>query len=203
MRKLAQRTARCLGVLAVAGGVALATTTPATAAAPNIAVGLRASGAVPSGPAVVSTFPGTPQNHRVGLSIPSLISVGVIDTAAGPTSASATVGGVSAGLSGVATVSVDSIRSGCVYNPSTGTVTGSTAITNARIALLGIPVLIQPNPAPDTTIALPGGLGTLLLNHQTLTPDGTLTVDAVSVSLLGGLESAVVATSVCNKAALS
>ncbi|MCK9901773.1 hypothetical protein MXD63_17030 [Frankia sp. Cpl3] len=34
-------------------------------------------------------------------------------------------------------------------------------------------------------------------------PDGTLTVDALSISLLGGLQNVIVGTAVCNEAALT
>lgn len=203
MKMWVQRAARCFGILAVAGGVALATTSPASASAPNTGIGLRASGLIPRSPVVVSTFPGTSPNHRVGIRIPSLLSIGVVDTTTGPTSASATVGNVSVALSDVAIVRVGKVKSSCAYNPSTGTVSGDATVTNARIVLLGIPIALRLEQAPDTTIALPGGLGTLTLNHQTLGADGTLTVEAVSISLLGGLEKVVVATSVCNKAVLA
>jgi hypothetical protein len=46
-------------------------------------------------------------------------------------------------------------------------------------------------------------VATLTLNRQTTAPDGTLTVDALPVSLVGGLENVVVATSTCNAATLS
>ncbi len=78
---------------------------------------------------------------------------------------------------------------------------GDADIVNGTLLLFGTPIAIQP--APATTVVLPVNLGTLTLNQQTLAADGTLTVDALSINLLGGLENVVVARSVCNSAVLS
>ncbi len=80
---------------------------------------------------------------------------------------------------------------------------GDAHIVNGTLLLFGTPIAIQPDPAPDTTVVLPADLGTLTLNQQTLAADGTLTVDALSINLLGGPENVVVARSVCNSAVLS
>ncbi|WP_018636170.1 hypothetical protein [Parafrankia elaeagni] len=66
---------RCAAVLAVAGGVAIATTiattTSASAATPNTAVGIQAAGILPIGPLVVSTFPGTSPVILTGVTLPA------------------------------------------------------------------------------------------------------------------------------------
>src|SRR5262245_52061836 len=87
MKLLTYRAASCLGVAAVAGGVAIAATPSAAAAAPNKGIGVQATGALVARPVVVSTFPGTGSNHAAGLSILPLIETGAMDTAAGSTTA--------------------------------------------------------------------------------------------------------------------
>jgi hypothetical protein len=57
------------------------------------------------------------------------------------------------------------------------------------------------NPAPNTSIAVPG-VATITLNRQVSTR-GALEVDALSVSLLGSAETITIATSLCNSADLS
>ncbi|MCM3920465.1 hypothetical protein ND748_02025 [Frankia sp. AiPs1] len=203
MKMWAQRTARCLGILAVVGGVALAAASPASAAAPNKAIGFQATGLIPGGPFPASAFPGTSPNSVVGLSLLPLLNSGAVSTAATPTSASVAVSGLAAALGPVAAVTAGTVTSSCFYNPFTGTVSGTADIRNGTILLFGVPITIQPNPAPGTTIVLPGNLGALAINQQTIAADGTLTVDALALSLPGGIEHAVVARSVCNRANLA
>ncbi len=203
MKIWAQRAARCLGILAVTGGIALAAASPASAAAPNTAIGFQATGLISGGPFPASSFPGTSPNHLVGISLLPLLNTGAVDTAATPTSASVAVSGLAAALSPVAAVTAGTVTSSCFYNPFTGTVSGNADIRNGTILLFGVPITIQPNQAPGTTFVLPGNVGTLTFNRQTIAADGTLTVEALSLSLPGGLENVVVARSVCNKATLS
>jgi hypothetical protein len=202
MKLLTRRPAEYVAVLAVAAGVILAASSPASAAPPNKGIALQATGLIPASPLVVSNFPGTSPNHSGSLNLPPLLTTGVADTAAGPTSASATVSNLSVFLPTLASVTTGTLTSSCSYSTTTGRVTGSGDIENGRVVLFGTPIALDPHPAPNTALNL-AGIGTLTLNRQTTAPDGTLTVDALSVQLLGGVENVSVATSVCNAAALS
>ncbi|WP_368963787.1 hypothetical protein [Parafrankia sp. FMc2] len=194
-----RRAARYAAVLAVAGGVAIATTTPASAATPNTAVGIQAAGILPLGPLVVSTFPGTSPVILTGVDLPPLLTVGAVGAETGPTTAHAAVAGLSVSLPTLASVTVGAVESSCAYDPSTGDVTGETDVANGTIKLLGIETVLEADPAPNTTVTLPAGLGSLTLNQQTVEADGTLAVNAIAIDLLG-LEHIVIARSVCNDA---
>lgn len=203
MQRWAKRAARSTGVLTMAAGVALAVSTPASAAPPNTGTGLSATGLIPSNPLAVSTFPGTSPTHAANVDLSPLLTTGVADTAAGPMTASAAVSGLTVSFTPTAGLTAGALTSNCSYDPATGLVSGDSAIANGRILQRGRPIDLPPHAAPNTIIALPGLLATLTLNRQTTAPDGTLTVSALTMSLLGGLENVVVATSTCNAAVLS
>src|SRR5262245_42632965 len=93
-----RRAARGVGIFAVAGGVALAAANPASAASPNRASALQFTGVIPGEPFVVSTYPGDTPNQAGSLNLPSLLTTGVIDTAASPTAAGATVNNLTLAL---------------------------------------------------------------------------------------------------------
>ena len=57
-------------------------------------------------------------------------------------------------------------------------------------------------PAPNTTVTVPG-VATIVLNRQIRGTDGTLTVDAIYVSLLGRAQTVTLGASVCNAASLA
>jgi len=87
---------------------------------------------------------------------------------------------------GAATLTTDGILGECTAS-STGTPTGSTTLVNPVLSLGGLPVVTLPvNPAPNTAINLPG-IGTLILNAQTINADGSITVDAFDLQLLAGV----------------
>jgi hypothetical protein len=202
MQQWTRRAAGGTGAAALAVGVALATAPAASAAPPNSAAGVAAVGIIPANPFAVSTYPGTSPNHVGSINLPPLLSTGVVDTAAGPTSASAVVSGLNVAVSALASLSAGTLTSSCSYNPATGAVSASGDVENGTITLLGAPIALSPHPAPNTTIALPGILS-LTLNAQTTAPDGTLTVSALTVSLLGSAETVSIAKSVCNAATLA
>ncbi|ADP82578.1 choice-of-anchor P family protein [Pseudofrankia inefficax] len=202
MKLWAKRATHTAGVLVAAAGLALAASAPASAAPPNTATGLKATGLIPANPLVASAFPGTSPNHAASLNLPPLLTTGAVDTAAGPTTASATVSGLNISLSPLASLTAGTLTSNCSYNSVTGVVSADSNIENGKVVLLGTPIFLTPHPTPNTTLTLPG-LATLILNRQTTGPDGTVTVDALSVSLVSGLENVVLATSTCNAATLS
>jgi hypothetical protein len=100
-------------------------------------------------------------------------------------------------------VRATAVTSSCSFDTNTGTVTGTSGITNGRVALVGLPnIALAANAAPNTTVSVPG-IATITLNRQTTAPDGTLTVDAIYVDLLGDTQTITIGTSTCNAASLA
>jgi hypothetical protein len=197
-----RRAASYAGVLVVAVGIAFAASSPASAAAPNQGVALQASGLLPLNPLIVSSFPGTSPNHSVLVDLPPLLTAGVADSSAGPTSATATVSNLGLTLSSLVSLGASSLTSSCIYNAATDTVSATSDVENGGVVLFGAPIALNPHPAPNTTLNLPG-IATVTLNRQTTAPDGALTTDALAITLLGGVENVAIATTTCNRATLS
>jgi hypothetical protein len=63
-------------------------------------------------------------------------------------------------------------------------------------------ITLAANPAKNTTISV-AGVATLILNKQTKAADGTLTVTAIFVRLLGSTQTLSIGASVCNAANLA
>lgn len=188
--------------LSLAGGILAATTGPAFAASPNEAYGAQATGLITTAELVEATFPGTSPVTAVSASIPGLLTTGIVTDTATATSASSTVANVAATLSALATLRADAVSSSCHFDTNTGTVSGTSSITNGRVVILGgTTILLAAAAPPNTTVAVPG-VATITLNRQTTAPDGTLTVSAIYVKLLNG-QTLTIATSVCNKANLA
>ena len=81
--------------------------------------------------------------------------------------------------------------------------TGTASITNGSVTRTGGgTTTLASNPAPNTTITI-GRLAAITLNRQTKASDGTLTVTAIYVSLLGSTQTLSLARSVCNAANLA
>lgn len=99
----------------------------------------------------------------------------------GTSTASASVANTTIGVLGV-----PAIKIGLVKSSSTTSCSGSTGTTSiASISVGGIPLNINVNPAPNTTISVLGV--TLVLNEQIPVsgPDQGLTVNAVHINALG------------------
>jgi hypothetical protein len=190
------------GSVAVVGCLVFALSAPASAASPNTATGLAATGLITAGPFAQSTFPGTSPSTLVGINVPGLVTTGVVNTAATNVAAAASVNGTAITLSAIASLTADAITSSCVYDPNTNTVTGASALTGAAFTVLGIPTALAANPAPNTVVGIPG-IATITLNRQTTAGDGTLTVDALAVSLIGSTQTITISTSLCNQADLA
>ncbi|MEU1752825.1 choice-of-anchor P family protein [Micromonospora matsumotoense] len=95
------------------------------------------------------------------------------------------------GTNGLATITLvaDAIYAQCSAT-SSPSATGSASLVNARIVstVLGIPttlLTLPANPAPNTGLSIPGLLS-LVLNGQTSSTPGQLTVTALDLSALGG-----------------
>jgi hypothetical protein len=195
--------AKITGALALAGGMVLMAALPAVAAAPNEGYAASATGLIGASPIGLATYPtGTSPVTLAHANISGLLTTGVVTDAAGSTTASSTVADVSARLTRVTTLSATAVASSCSFNTTTGTVSGTASITDGAVRVLGLPgITLAANPAPNTTVSVPG-IATITLNKQTTASDGTLTVSAIYVSLLHRTQTLTLATSVCNKAKL-
>jgi hypothetical protein len=203
MSKAVRALIRVTGAAAAAGGLVLAAALPAAAASPNRAYAASASGLVSQSPLGEATFPGTSPVTIASASITGLLTTGVATATAGPTSASETVNGIRGVLSVLARLTASSVTSSCSFNTNTGLVTGTAGITNGQVTRPGRPTTtLAANASPNTKITL-AGLATITLNRQTKAADGTLTVTAIFVSLLGSTQRLSIGVSVCNAASLA
>lgn len=89
--------------------------------------------------------------------IAGLLTTGVVNDTAGPTSASTRVANPAAALTGRVGVAARSVTSSCSFNTNIGAVTGTVTITNGHVTVAGVPTTtLAANPAPNTTITVPG-----------------------------------------------
>jgi hypothetical protein len=184
-------------------GVIMATAGPAAAAGPNASDGAAATGLITLAPVAPASFPGTSPATVASVNVAGLLTAGVVTDTADATDASSTIANVAATLSAVATVRAAAVTSSCTFDTNTGTVTGTSGITNGRVALVGLAnIALDANAAPNTTVSVPG-IATITLNRQTTAPDGTLTVDAIYVDLLGDTQTITIGTSTCNAASVA
>ena len=192
---------KAAGALALAGGVLVATALPAAAASPNRAYGASAGGLISHGPIGEATFPGTSPVTVANANITGLLTTGIVTDTAGPTSASSIVNNISAGLGKLVSLTAASVTSSCSFNTNTGKVTGTATITNGKVTGL-LPITLASNPPPNTHVSVPG-IASITLNRQTTALDGTLTVQAIHVSLIGSTQTLSIGVSVCNAANLA
>jgi len=203
MKKVISVVFRTTGALAATGGLILAAAMPAFAASPNRAYAASSSGLISISPIGEATFPGTSPVTVAHANITGLLTTGVATATAGPTSASETVHAISGTLTALLSLAATSARSSCTFHTNTGRVTGTTSITNGSVTRTGGgTTTFAANPAPNTTVSVPG-IATITLNKQTTAGDGTLTVTAIYVSLLGSTQTLSIARSVCNAANLA
>jgi hypothetical protein len=197
-----QGITKAAGALALAGGVLVATALPAAAASPNRAYAASAGGLISHGPIGEATFPGTSPVTVANANITGLLTTGVAVDIAGPTSASSTVHTVSAGLGKLISLTAGTLLSSCSFNTNTGKVSGSAHITSGEVTGILPVISLNASPAPNTKVTVPG-IATITLNRQTTATDGTLTVQAIHVALLGSTQTLSLGVSVCNAANLA
>jgi hypothetical protein len=189
--------------LTLAGGVLAMAAGPAFAASPNEAYGAAATGPISVSPLGLATYPGTSPVNLVNANIAGLLTTGVVTDTADATDASSTVADVSATLSALASLTATTVSSSCTFNTNTGTVSGTASIADGSVAVVGLPAItLAANPAPNTTVSV-ARIATITLNQQTTATDGTLTVSAIAISLLGSTQTLTLGTSVCNASDLS
>jgi hypothetical protein len=188
--------------LAATGGLVLAAALPAAAASPNEAFAAQATGLITVSPLGEATFPGTSPVTIANANITNLLTTGVATATADGTSASETVNDIAVTLSLLASLGADSVTSSCSFDTNTAQVTGTAGITNGAVTTPLTTINLAANPAPNTVIGVPG-IANITLNKQTTAGDGTLTVTAISIQLLGSTQTLDLATSVCNAADLA
>ena len=204
IRGLAKVTAS----VSLACGIAAAAAGPALAASPNEAYAAQATGAISAGPLDEATFPGASPVSVNSDSIANLLTAGVITDTATATGASTSVANVGVTLAAATallsavSLTADLVTSSCTFNTNNDTVSGTASITNGAVGGRLLAISLAANPAKNTTVTVPG-IATLTLNRQTTATDGTLTVDAIYVSLLNSTQTLTIGTSVCNTATLA
>ncbi|HEX3648973.1 MAG TPA: choice-of-anchor P family protein [Pseudonocardiaceae bacterium] len=195
------RIVRRGGVLALAAVAALLAGTAPASAAPGdgSAFGLKAKvtlvghSVVNAGPLAAASTSGPTSDTLASATVPGIVTAGVINTSAtkdpstGEVTASASTANVGLPLlAALGKVSVKLIAATCTATQSGET--GSATLTDASLGSLG---KLDTHPAKNTTIAirLPvvGNVATLILNEQIKNKDGSLTVNAVHLHLLGGV----------------
>lgn len=206
---------------AVVASVALAGAVPASAApgdgsAYGVKVDVRLLGheAVKAGPFAAANTAGPTSNSLAKANLTGVLTAGVINTEAkrdndsGAVSAKASTADVALPLlkSALGDVGVKLVEATC-----TATQKGVQGTTNLVGANLGSVGAVDSTPAPNTQIKV--GLGnvnvaTIILNEQIKNKDGSLTVNAIHVKLLGqalnplGSGDVIVSSATCGPAGL-
>jgi hypothetical protein len=118
----------------------------------------------------------------VGLT--EIVDLGVLEVS----SAASGVGGSEGNVQSVAVVDGADILGGIIHaDQVTASCSADTAGTGGSVTLVGASAAgvgtLEVSPAPNTGISIPG-VGSLTLNQQTISSDGTLTVTGLSLRLL-------------------
>lgn len=217
------RIARRGGVLALAAVAALLAGAAPASAAPgdgsaygvHVNVTLLGTPAVVAGPLAAASTAGPTTSTLASVNLPGIVTAKVITTSAkldestGAVTADAATAKVGLPLlAALGTVRADLVEAKCKATQS-GT-SGSTTLVGAELGSLGTAAV---TPAANTklAVALPvvGNVATLILNEQIDNPDGSLTVNAIHLHLLGtdalgtlGSGDVIISSATCGPAAL-
>lgn len=194
------RIVRRGGVLALAAvaallaGIVPASAAPGDGSAYGVKVDVTLLGvpAVTVGPLAAASTSGPTSSSVASANVPGILSAGVINASAmkdpntGAVTATASTADVGVPLlSALGIVHADVIVAKCVATQQGET--GTSTLTNAELGSLGA---LAVNPAPNTVISIKlpvvGNVATLTLNEQIHNGDGSLTVNAFHLHLLGG-----------------
>jgi hypothetical protein len=195
--------ARIGAALALTGVLSLIAIMPAAAASPNEAYSSAATGSISASPIGLATFPGTDMVILANANIAGLLTTGVTTNEVDATDASSTIASISAALTSLVMLSATSISSACTFDTNTDAVSGSTNIASGQITTPTSTIVLASSPAPNTIVSGLSAIGTVTLNAQSTATDGTLTVTAVQVSLLGSGQTLSLGVTVCNAADLA
>ncbi len=174
-------------------GAAMAAAGDGSAYGVDVDVTLVGSPAVHIGPLAASNTNGPTTNTLATVTAPGILTTGVIttsatrDTTTGAVTAKASTANVGLPLLNIplGTVKAQAIEADCTATQQG--VTGSSTFLNATLGSLGA---VAATPAPNTTLAVNVAtvhIATIILNEQIHNPDGSLTVNALHVKLLGGV----------------
>jgi hypothetical protein len=192
--------------ISLAGGMLALAAGPAFAAVPNEAYGAAATGAINIGPLADATSTGTSPVSLLTLSIPGLLSTGVVTDTADAASASSTIANPVVTLAALASLTATAVSSSCTFDTDTDTVSGTATLAGATLSLGGVTLAtLDANPTANDAVVIPpllSGIASITLNKQT-TAGGTLTVNAIAITLLGNGQTLTLGTSICNDAALA
>ncbi|WP_033291237.1 choice-of-anchor P family protein [Amycolatopsis jejuensis] len=184
---------------AVVASIALAGAVPASAApgdgsayGVDVDVKLLGQPAVKLGPIAASNTNGPTSNTAVNANVPGILTAGVIKTSAvrddnsGAVTSKASVADVGVPLlqAALGKVGVKAVEAVCTATQEG--VKGSSTLADANLGSLG---KIDANPAANTQLKVAIGplhIATLILNEQIKNKDGSLTVNALHLKLLGG-----------------
>jgi hypothetical protein len=186
---------RPAAALAAALGLTLTMASPASAVAGDAtsAFGLSATGPVIVNPTAPSAFNSGLSSNNVGsVNVVGLVVTSALDTTATADGATAEVDNTNVTLSPTNTLTASAISSNCLFDVIDGTVSGDSSIASGTISVLGAgPITLEANAAPNTAVVDPAleGIATIILNRQTVGAGGTITVDAVYITLLGATPS--------------
>jgi hypothetical protein len=194
---LARRGGLLAAVVAsfVLAGAAPASAAPGDGSAYGVKVDVTLLGqpAVHVGPLAAASTAGPATSTLANATVPGILTAGVIATEAkrdensGAVTAKATTADVGLPLlkAALGTVGVKVVEAVCTATQEG--VKGSSTLADAKLGSVGA---VDANPAPNTQIkvGLAGiNIATVILNEQIKNKDGSLTVNALHVKLLGGV----------------
>jgi hypothetical protein len=179
----------------VLAGAAPASAAPGDGSAYGVKVDVTLLGqpAVHVGPLAAASTAGPATSTLANATVPGILTAGVIATEAkrdensGAVTAKATTADVGLPLlkAALGTVGVKAVEAVCTATQEG--VKGSSTLADAKLGSVGA---VDANPAPNTQIkvGLAGiNIATVILNEQIKNKDGSLTVNALHVKLLGGV----------------
>lgn len=204
MTNWTRRSLRVTAVMSLASMGVIAAAGPASAAPGSTSSSaLNTGGVITAGPFAASscdpaTCPPNDADSFASADVPGLLTSGLLQTTATRTGATASVADLDADLSPLTALTASAVSSSCTVDPETGAVSGTSSIANGAITAFGsAPSTLQASAAPNTQVTvLDPAVASVVLNRQTTGPDGTLTVDAIYVTLLNS-QTITVASSSC------
>lgn len=182
-----------VAIAALVAGALPASAAPGDGSAYGVRVDVKLLGvsAVQAGPLSAASTNGPTVGHLATVNVAGIVSTGVINTSAkrddqtGAVSSDANTADVALPLlAAIGHVEAKAVDAHCTATQQG--VSGSTSIVGADLGTLGA---VAANPAPNSIIAvaLPGigNIATIILNEQIHNQDGSLTVNAIHLKLLG------------------
>ncbi|SEF31516.1 hypothetical protein SAMN05421837_105773 [Amycolatopsis pretoriensis] len=179
----------------VLAGAAPASAAPGDGSAYGVKVDVKLLGqqAVKAGPLAAASTAGPTTSTLASAAVPGVLTAGVIATEAkrddnsGAVTAKATTANVGLPLlkAALGDVGIKTVEAVCTATQAG--VKGSSTLADAKLGSVGT---VDANPAANTQVkvAIAGiNIATVILNEQIKNQDGSLTVNAIHVKLLGGV----------------